>query len=126
MARFLWVVQYFVANGFYVVVDYHPEPGNTEPVTDSVGVYTNNWLMLWAGLTCLPNYEEELRGRVFLDLMNGEARMHWQRSGQQCGPDEQRQPQQDRLVVGSFTTAFLDFNVEAAEQQPSRRAHAAA
>jgi hypothetical protein len=73
MARFLWVIQYFVANGFYVVVDYHPEPGNMEPVTDSVGVYTNNWLMLWAGLTCLPSYEDELQGRVFLDLMNGEA-----------------------------------------------------
>lgn len=72
MARFLWVVQYFVANGFYVLVDYHPEPGNAEPVTDSVQVYSNNWLRLWAGLSCLPNYKQELQGRVFLDLLNGE------------------------------------------------------
>lgn len=70
MARFLWVVQFFVANGFYVLIDYHPEPGNVEPITDSVETYTHNWLKLWTGLTCLPNWGKELQGRVFLDLMN--------------------------------------------------------
>lgn len=73
MARFLWVVQYFVANGFYVLADYHPEPGNTEPVVESVDMFAHNWLQLWSGLSCLPNYQKDLQGRVFLDLMNGEA-----------------------------------------------------
>jgi hypothetical protein len=72
MARLLWVVQYFVANGMYVLLDYHPEPGNVEPVTESVDMFSNNWLRLWSGLTCLPNFKEDLQGRVFLDLMNGE------------------------------------------------------
>lgn len=73
MARFLWVVQYFVANGFYVLADYHPEPGNTEPVVESVDMFAHNWLQLWSGLSCLPNYQKDLQGRVFLDLLNGEA-----------------------------------------------------
>jgi hypothetical protein len=83
MARFLWVVQYFVANGMYVLVDYHPEPGNAEPVTESVGVFSNNWLRLWSGLTCLPNFKTSLQGRVFLDLMNGE---HFQQFNWACDP----------------------------------------
>lgn len=70
LARYLWVVQYFVANGFYVLVDYHPEPGNIEPVTESVETFKNNWLRLYEGLACLPNWDKELQGRVFLDLMN--------------------------------------------------------
>lgn len=70
LARYLWVVQYFVAEGFYVLVDYHPEPGNTEPVTDSVDVFANNWLRLYTAFTCLPNWDKELQGRVFFDLMN--------------------------------------------------------
>lgn len=78
MARFMWVVQYFVANGFYVLIDYHPEPGNTEPVTESVDMFANNWLRLWSGLTCLPNYQKDLQGRVFLDLLNGESNLQCQ------------------------------------------------
>ena len=70
LARFLWVVQYFVANGFYVLVDYHPEPGNVEPVTETVEGFSNNWLRLWTAMSCLPNWDKELQGRVFLDLMN--------------------------------------------------------
>jgi hypothetical protein len=31
LSRYLWVVQYFVANGFYVVLDYHPHGIDLEP-----------------------------------------------------------------------------------------------
>lgn len=58
--------------GFYVLVDYHPH-AEGEPLlnsADSVDEYVDAWQRLWTSLTCLPNWESGLRGRVFLDLLN--------------------------------------------------------
>lgn len=101
MARFLWVVQYFVANGFYVLIDYHPEPGNVEPVTESVDMFTGNWLRLWAGLSCLPNFQEELQGRVFLDLMNG-AWCGWVWAAAPTAREHSSSSRAGLLVAGSW------------------------
>lgn len=64
----MWVVKHFAEQGFYVLVDYHTH--EAEDALDSPAALTENWLRLWRALTALPSWEEELKGRVFLDLIN--------------------------------------------------------
>jgi aryl-phospho-beta-D-glucosidase BglC (GH1 family) len=66
--RFLWVVQWFAANGFYVLLDYHPM--GQEYTSYSTEAFVGNWTQLWRAVSCLPNFESGLRGRVFVDLLN--------------------------------------------------------
>jgi len=66
--RFLWVVQWFAANGFFVLLDYHPM-GN-EYTSYDAGAFVGNWTTVWRAVTCLPNFQSDLKGRVFLDLLN--------------------------------------------------------
>uniref|UniRef100_A0A383W3T8 Glycoside hydrolase family 5 domain-containing protein n=1 Tax=Tetradesmus obliquus TaxID=3088 RepID=A0A383W3T8_TETOB len=71
LSRYLWVVQYFVANGFYVVMDYHPHGIDLEPgVLETEQNFASAWLRVWKALTCLPNYEKDIKGRVLLDVLN--------------------------------------------------------
>eukprot|EP00775_Hariotina_reticulata_P010875 gene10875-11029_t len=69
LTRFLWVVDFFVQSGFYVLVDYHPH-ADGEPMYESVVDYTSSWLRLYKSLQCMPNWVTDLKGRVFLDLLN--------------------------------------------------------
>lgn len=66
--RFLWVVQWFSANGFYVLLDYHPM--GLEYTSYDTRDFVGNWTTVWHGVTCLPGFEDDLKGRVFLDLLN--------------------------------------------------------
>jgi len=66
--RLLWVVQWFAANGFYVLLDYHPM-GLEYTSYDTRG-FVGNWTTLWRAVSCLPDFQADLRGRVFLDLLN--------------------------------------------------------
>lgn len=52
----------------YVVVDYHTH--DQEVPIQSVPAFVNAWNRLWGGLSCLPNWGTDLKGRVLLDLLN--------------------------------------------------------
>lgn len=66
--RFLWVVQWFAANGFYVLLDYHPM--GLEYTSYDTRDFVGNWTQVWRAVTCLPNFQQDLKGRIFLDLLN--------------------------------------------------------
>jgi hypothetical protein len=59
------VVQYFVASGFYVVIDYHAHPGD-ETVINTVPGFMESWRRVWADLTCLPNWSTDLKVCLWL------------------------------------------------------------
>jgi hypothetical protein len=68
LERFVWVVKYFAEQGFYVLVDYHTH--ESENALDSPAALVDNWLRLWRALTAVSSWEDELKGRIFLDLIN--------------------------------------------------------
>uniref|UniRef100_A0A383VWA1 Glycoside hydrolase family 5 domain-containing protein n=1 Tax=Tetradesmus obliquus TaxID=3088 RepID=A0A383VWA1_TETOB len=78
LPRFLWVVEYLVANGMYVLVDYHPHETEMAVLADPDS-FARKWRGLWSAFTCLPNFASDLKGRVFLDLLNepDELGMGW-------------------------------------------------
>lgn len=84
--RFLWVVQWFAANGFFVLLDYHPM--GLEWTSHDVSHFVGNWTEVWRAVTCLPNYEVGLSGRVFLDLLNepDSIGQRWERAKVYGGP----------------------------------------
>ena len=60
--RFLWVVQYFVGAGFYVIPAYQPADNSVDNTVCSVpGVFLRNWANLWAAITDLPTYNSTLK-----------------------------------------------------------------
>ena len=62
LCRFLWVVQYFVGAGFYVVPAYQPADFSADNTVVSVpGMFLRNWANLWAAITDLPNYSNTLK-----------------------------------------------------------------
>lgn len=67
--RFAWQLQYLVAQGFYVILDFQSaqsdEPNLMEPM-----LLAHNWATLWQQLTQLPDYATLLAGRVMPDLAN--------------------------------------------------------
>lgn len=65
--RYMWSVQWFVANGFYVLMDY--QPAADDPTSKNGQVFVDAWQWLWRSVACLPNFESDLQGRVFVDLM---------------------------------------------------------
>eukprot|EP00878_Enallax_costatus_P027272 GHUV01029339.1.p1 GENE.GHUV01029339.1~~GHUV01029339.1.p1 ORF type:complete len:405 (+),score=112.96 GHUV01029339.1:130-1344(+) len=89
--RLMWTVQNLVANGFYVVLDYHPDP--TDTLALDVETFARAWTYTWAAVACLPNFASDIRGRLLLDLLNepdkiGTAGLGWTRSGTVPGLDE--------------------------------------
>lgn len=66
--RFLWVIQKFIDNGFYVVIDYHPM--GTEDHPYNVIKFVNAWKSLWTRITNLPDYYTKIAGRILIDIMN--------------------------------------------------------
>lgn len=66
--RYLWTIQWFVANGYYVLIDYHPM--GHEWVQNDLPEFVASWKWLWGRVACLPNFESDLKGRVFVDIMN--------------------------------------------------------
>jgi hypothetical protein len=74
--RFKWVVQYFVARGFYVAMDYHPYmQGNMATLRPDHLLYSNATALgaAWGGLMgefkALPSWRF-LRGRLIVDVAN--------------------------------------------------------
>lgn len=75
--RYVWVVKHFVEQGFYVLVDYHTH--NSENALESPESLVANWMRLWRAMTALSSWEDEMKGRVFLDIINepDEHRIGW-------------------------------------------------
>ena len=58
--RFLWVVQFFIGNGFYVAIDYHGGQGNIEldrQVVANQTLFAQNWLGLLSAFQSLPTWQ---------------------------------------------------------------------
>ncbi|CAL8466352.1 g5888 [Coccomyxa elongata] len=71
LSRFLWVVEYFVSAGFYVIPAYHPADYSVDnTVVSTPGIFLRNWANLWAAITELPLFNTTLQGRVLLDLIS--------------------------------------------------------
>eukprot|EP00884_Botryococcus_braunii_P014337 jgi/Botrbrau1/22904/Bobra.0065s0056.1 len=71
--RFLWVIQYFVGAGYYVILDWHPtaaQPADIAVASDPVK-FRQNWVSLFQAITNTPGWKNGiLQGRLMLDLMN--------------------------------------------------------
>ncbi|KAI8463446.1 MAG: hypothetical protein J3K34DRAFT_443952 [Monoraphidium minutum] len=65
--RYLWSVQWFVANGYYVLLEARPAPGDEARVSEAA--FADAWRALWRSAACLPNFKSDLEGRVFVDPM---------------------------------------------------------
>jgi hypothetical protein len=50
-------------------VDYHPHETEMAYLADP-DTFARKWRGLWSAFTCLPNFSSDLKGRVFLDLLN--------------------------------------------------------
>jgi hypothetical protein len=68
MDRFLFVIQQFIAQGMYVVLDY--QPMGTENHAYDLNSFVSQWALTWKKVTCLPNFGADIAGRVFVDVMN--------------------------------------------------------
>lgn len=63
--RFLFVIQFYIANGFYVAIDFHGGQGQIETDRQIVAnptLFQENWLGLLRALQALPTYQENIRG----------------------------------------------------------------
>ena len=80
--RLLFAAQYYVANGFYVILDWHPTDfpeawarADSETVGDVSG-FADKWGSLAAALASLPAWKAgHLPGRVFFELINEPDRL---------------------------------------------------
>jgi aryl-phospho-beta-D-glucosidase BglC (GH1 family) len=68
MDRFLFVIQQFIAQGLYVVLDY--QPMGTEDYAYNLDKFVTQWALVWKKVSCLPNWGPDIAGRVFVDVMN--------------------------------------------------------
>jgi hypothetical protein len=95
--RFLWTINEFVRNGFYVVLDYHPMSTENHPF--SVKKFVDAWDTLWTRITRMPNFNTQLKGRVILDIMNEPDSMNigWQSYGNIPGAKDLYLGTMDRL-----------------------------
>lgn len=73
-------------------IDYHPHLTELSILSDA-DTFAKKWYTLWAALTCLPNYQTDLKGRLLLDLLNepDEYNLGWSggRQGRKFRPQGQ-------------------------------------
>lgn len=83
--RYLWALQWFAANGFYVLSEFRPAPG--EATARNQQGFVDSWAWLWQHVRCLPNFEADLKGRVFVDLLGAPdaAGLRWEAAA--AGPE---------------------------------------
>jgi hypothetical protein len=56
-----------------VVLDYHPSyggPGTAEEHSRSPAALVAGWRRVWRTLACLPSFGSDIKGRVFIDILN--------------------------------------------------------
>ena len=52
LCRFLWVIQYFVGAGFYVIPSYSPADHSVDNTVTSIpGIFLRNWANLWSAIS---------------------------------------------------------------------------
>ncbi|KAK9833321.1 hypothetical protein WJX81_006148 [Elliptochloris bilobata] len=70
--RFLWVIQYLVGSGFYVIIDYHAAALSADAVVCAkVARFRDNWVALFRSIVSLGSvWRNQLAGRLFLELLN--------------------------------------------------------
>ena len=78
ICRFLYVIQYYIGNGFYVAIDYHAGLGQVESDRQTVSnpsVFQANWLALLTAIQSLSTYETQIKGKStclkFLSVPSG-------------------------------------------------------
>ncbi len=52
---FKTILQVFIANGFYVLVDYHPH--KLESTAHNSIECAKQWAKVWQRIACLPNFQ---------------------------------------------------------------------
>ena len=65
LCRFLFVIQFYIANGFYVAIDYHAGQGQIETdrqVVSDPALFQENWVGLLRAIQSLPTYADNIRG----------------------------------------------------------------
>jgi hypothetical protein len=65
LCRFLYVIQYYIANGFYVAIDFHGGQGQIETdrqIVSNPQIFAQNWLALLTAIQSLPTYQQYLKG----------------------------------------------------------------
>ena len=80
LCRFLYVIQYYVGNGFYVLIDYHAGLGLIEVdrrIVSNQTIFAQNWLSLLDALRSLPSYAEQLQGDWYVSRQWNTALQHY-------------------------------------------------
>ncbi|WIA18743.1 hypothetical protein OEZ85_003433 [Tetradesmus obliquus] len=67
-ARLMYTIQTIVSQGMYVMLDY--QPMGTEPQAYNVKEFVCKWRSLVSRVKSVNNWEEDIKGRVFIDVMN--------------------------------------------------------
>ncbi|KAI8468681.1 MAG: glycoside hydrolase superfamily [Monoraphidium minutum] len=70
--RLMWTLQIFNANGIYVILDYHASSGSaleTDAIS-SADLFASRWSEVWRAVACVPRFQQDLAGRVLVDVLN--------------------------------------------------------
>jgi len=83
--RYLWSLQWFVANGYYVLAEF--QPAADDPTSRNEEAFVDAWRWLWRSIACLPNFKSDLEGRVFVSLLGrpDAAGYRWEAVGGEDG-----------------------------------------
>lgn len=60
----------------WLQIDYHPHD-QEEMYLNDPETFAKKWRYLWAAFNCLPGFDSNLKGRVFLDLLNEPDEYGW-------------------------------------------------
>jgi hypothetical protein len=86
--RLLFVLQQLIAQGMYVVLDY--QPMGTEEHAYNLQDFVSAWADLWKAVSCLPNFQLDIAGRVLVDVMNEPDSMNvrWEATNSRPGAQQ--------------------------------------
>jgi aryl-phospho-beta-D-glucosidase BglC (GH1 family) len=65
----VWVTSFLVNQGFYVVLNHHSLVSNNQ-IQRNPSDFAHAWANLWARIAAQPGFDEQLKGRVFVDITN--------------------------------------------------------
>ncbi|KAF6250478.1 glycoside hydrolase superfamily [Scenedesmus sp. NREL 46B-D3] len=65
----LWTVEFFVAQGFYVMLNHHSLVSGDQ-IQRNPSDFANAWARLWGKLAAKKQFQARLLGRVFVDITN--------------------------------------------------------
>lgn len=106
------VIQQFIALGMYVILDYHPQ--NSETQAHDLTAFVDAWVNVWVSVTCLPNFESDMAGRIILDIMNEPDSMsiRWEPQGGRPGAEQLYLAAADALWAATPNKVFFMFEGE--------------